>query len=281
MLKRSILAAVVIAAPLAVPFGAQAADTTAETVVATVNGQDITLGQMLVMKQSIQDPQMAGLPNQALWDLLLDQLVRQTAVAETGTETAGTRAQLELQRRNTLAAEAVSKIAEAEPTEDEIKAAYDSTFGSAEATTEYSAAHILVPTEEKAQELKKQIDEGADFGTLAEENSTGPTGPNKGDLGWFEAAQMVPEFSDALVKMEKGQVSDPVQTQFGWHLIKLNDTRVKEAPKLEEVHEQLVQMVRRQRVEAAIESVTAEAKVEKTGDLSPDLLNDTDLLEAE
>lgn len=281
MLKRSILAAVVIAAPLAVPFGAQAADATAETVVATVNGQDITLGQMLVMKQSIQDPQMAGLPNQALWDLLLDQLVRQTAVAETGTETAGTRAQLELQRRNTLAAEAVSKIAEAEPTEDEIKAAYDSTFGSAEATTEYSAAHILVPTEEKAQELKKQIDEGADFGTLAEENSTGPTGPNKGDLGWFEAAQMVPEFSDALVKMEKGQVSDPVQTQFGWHLIKLNDTRVKEAPKLEEVHEQLVQMVRRQRVEAAIESVTAEAKVEKTGDLSPDLLNDTDLLEAE
>lgn len=281
MLKRSILAAVVIAAPLAVPFGAQAADATAESVVATVNGQDITLGQMLVMKQSIQDPQMAGLPNQALWDLLLDQLVRQTAVAETGTETAGTRAQLELQRRNTLAAEAVSKIAEAEPTEDEIKAAYDSTFGSAEATTEYSAAHILVPTEEKAQELKKQIDEGADFGTLAEENSTGPTGPNKGDLGWFEAAQMVPEFSDALVKMEKGQVSDPVQTQFGWHLIKLNDTRVKEAPKLEEVHEQLVQMVRRQRVEAAIESVTAEAKVEKTGDLSPDLLNDTDLLEAE
>ena len=281
MLKRSILAAAV-ALPLMAPGFAMAQDKGADTVVATVNGQDITLGEMIVMKQTMaQDPQMASLPDKAAWDMMLDQLIRQAAVAETGEETAGVRAQMELQRRNALAAAAVTKIAEVEPTDDEIKAAYDKTFGDAEATTEYSAAHILVEDEEKAKELKKQLDEGADFGTLAEENSTGPSGPNKGDLGWFSADQMVPEFSDVVKGMEKGQVSDPIQTQFGWHVIKLNDTRVKEAPKLEEVRDQLVQLIRREKVEAAIEKITTEAKVEKTEGLDPAMLSKVDLLEAQ
>ncbi|WP_411956729.1 peptidylprolyl isomerase [Paracoccus homiensis] len=281
MLKRSILTALVIAAPVITPVFAQAQDRTAETVVATVNGQPITLGQMIVMKQSVQDPNMAGLPDQALWDMLLDQLIRQTAVSETGSETAGVRAQLELQRRNTLAAAAVTEIAEAEPADDEIQAAYDKLFADAEPSTEYSAAHILVDTEEKAKELKAELDEGADFGTLAEENSTGPSGPNKGDLGWFSADQMVAEFGDAVKAMEKGQISDPVQTQFGWHLIKLNDSRVQEAPALDEVREQLVQMVRRDKVEARIEQLATEAEIEKTEGVDPALINETDLLEAE
>ena len=281
MLKRSILAAV-IAAPLMVPALAMAQDQTADTVVATVNGQDITLGEMIVMKQTMQqDPQTANMPDQALWDMMLDQLIRQAAVAETGTESAGVRAQIELQKRNVLAAEAVGKIAEPQPGEDEVKAAYDKLFGNAEAKTEYSAAHILVGSEDKGKEMTKQLDEGADFGKLAEENSTGPSGPNKGDLGWFTADQMVPEFSDAVKGLEKGQVSDPVQTQFGWHVIKLNDTRVKEAPKLDEVRDQVVQMVRRQKVEAAIEKITSDAKVEKTEGLDPALLNETALLDAQ
>ncbi|WCR10313.1 peptidylprolyl isomerase [Paracoccus stylophorae] len=281
MLKRSILAAAVIAAPLMAPVAGLAQDKGADTVVATVNGQDITLGQMIVMKQSVQDPQMANLPDQALWDMMLDQLIRQTAVAATGTETAGTRAQLELQRRNTLATAAVSRIAEPEPTEDEIKAAYDRLFADAEAVTEYSAAHILVDSEEKAKDLKRQLDEGADFGTLAEENSTGPSGPNKGDLGWFSADQMVPPFAEAVQGMEKDQVSDPVQTDFGWHVIRLNDTRVKEAPQLDEVRDELAQLVRREKVEAAIEKIVDEATVEKTEGLDPALMNDDDLLGAE
>ena len=91
---------------------------TADTVVATVNGQDITLGEMIVMKQTMQqDPQTANMPDQALWDMMLDQLIRQAAVAETGTESAGVRAQIELQKRNVLAAEAVGKIAEPQPGE--------------------------------------------------------------------------------------------------------------------------------------------------------------------
>ncbi|RMC34338.1 peptidylprolyl isomerase [Paracoccus alkanivorans] len=281
MLKSSILAAFVIAAPMMLPATLQAEESNADTVVATVNGQEITLGQMIVMKQSMQDPQMAELPDQALWDLMLDQLVRQTAVAANGKENAGVRAQLELQRRNTLAAAAVTELSGGDPTDEEIKAAYDELFANAEATTEYSAAHILVKTEDKAKELKKELDGGADFGTLAEENSTGPSGPNKGDLGWFAADQMVPPFAEAVKAMEPGQVSDPVQTDFGWHIIKLNDTRVKEAPKLEEIREQLVQKIRRDKIEAEIERVSSEAKVEKAEGIDPALINNTDLLEAE
>ena len=92
---------------------------------------------------------------------------------------------------------------------------------------------------------------------------------------------MVPPFAEAVQAMEKGQVSDPVQTDFGWHVIKLNDTRVKEAPKMDEVRDQLVQLVRREKVEAQIEKIVTEAEVQKTEDLDPALMNNSDLLGAE
>lgn len=281
MMKTSFLAALVIAAPLLAPGAVLAQGKGADTVVATVDGQTITLGQMIVMKQSLQDPQMAGLPDQALWDMMLDQLIRQTAVAATGKENAGVRAQLELQRRNTLATAAVTAVAEAEPTEDEIEAAYNKLFTATGPVTEYSAAHILVDTEEKAKEIKAELDAGGDFGKLAEERSTGPSGPNKGDLGWFSADQMVPPFAEAVQKMKKGEISGPVQTEFGWHVIKLNDTRLREAPPLDEVREEVAQMVRREKVEAEIQRVVGAAKIEKTEGVDPAEMNQTDLLEAE
>lgn len=280
MLRTSILAALVIAAPAIAPLAASAQDG-ADRVVATVNGETITLGQMIVMRQSIEDPQMAGLPDQALWDMMLDQLIRQTAMAATGSENAGVRAQLELQRRNTLATAAVGQVAGPEPTEAEVQAAYDKLFAATGPVTEYSAAHILVDSEEAALEVKARLDEGADFGTLAEERSTGPSGPNRGDLGWFSPDQMVPPFAEAVKAMQKGQISEPVKTDFGWHVIKLNDTRLREAPPLDEVREQIVQLVRRDRVEAEIARVMGEAKIEKTDGVNPSLLNQVDLLEDE
>ncbi|MDP0927107.1 peptidylprolyl isomerase [Paracoccus onubensis] len=321
MLKHSILAAFVIAAPAALPVAALAQDNNAEpaqnseaepaqneaapaesseaepaqdseaattqdgdaeTVVATVNDQTITLGQMIVMKQSVQDnPQMQDLPDQAMWDVLLDELIRQAAVSASGKETASVRAQLELQRRSALASEAVEGLSQAEPTDEELQASYDKLFADAEPQTEYSAAHILVDSEEKALEVKKKLDDGGEFGELAEEYSTGPSGPNQGDLGWFTADQMVPAFSEAVAAMEAGQISDPIKTDFGWHVIKLNDTRVKEAPKLEEVRDQLVQLVQREKIEGEIERLTSEADIEKTEGIDPTLINKVELLEAE
>ncbi|MDQ1900768.1 peptidylprolyl isomerase [Paracoccus sp. WLY502] len=278
MLKTSILAALLAAAPLA----ALAQDKGADTVVATVNGTPITLGEMIVMKQAAsQDPQMAEMPAPALYEMMLDQLIQQTAVADAGKENAGVRAQLEIQRRNTLAAAAITEVTKAQPTDSEIQAAYDGLFAEAEPVTEYSAAHILVDTEEKAKEIKAQLDAGAEFGTLAEQNSTGPSGPNKGDLGWFSADQMVAPFADAVKAMEKGQISDPVQTEFGWHVIQLNDTRLRDVPPLDQVRDQISQMVMRDKVQAEIQRLTSEAKVERTEGIDPALLNSTDLLEAE
>ncbi|MEO1911884.1 MAG: peptidylprolyl isomerase [Paracoccus sp. (in: a-proteobacteria)] len=281
MFRPNLLAVALVAAPMLSAPAAWAQDQDADTVVATVSGQDITLGQMIVMKQSVQDPNMANLPDQALWDMMLDQLIRQTAVAASGTETALVRAQVELQRRNALATAAVTDIAEAELTDEELQAAYDKMFADTGETKEFNAAHILVETEEEAKEIKAELDGGAEFGAMAEQHSTGPSGPNKGDLGWFAADQMVAPFSEAVAGMEKGAVSDPVKTEFGWHLIKLNDTRMREAPKMEDVREQLSQMIRREKVEAEIERLVGEADIKKTEGVDPALLNNTDLLEAE
>lgn len=275
-MTRSFLLASALTAVLSVPALAQDAD----QVVATVNGQEITLGQMIVMKQSIQDPAMAGMPAPALWDMMLDQLVRQTAVADAAADTPGVRAQLELQRRNTLASATVAQIAEAEPTDAEVQASYDRLFQDAGSVTEYNAAHILVETEEEATALKAEVEGGADFGDVAEANSTGPSGPNRGDLGWFSADQMVAPFAEAVAGMEPGQISDPVQTEFGWHVIRLNETRLREAPPLAEVRDQIAQMVLREKVEAEIARLVAEAEVQKTEGVDPALLDRADLLEA-
>lgn len=281
MFKPSLLAAVMFAVPLMAPVQVLAQDQTAATVVATVNGQDITLGQMIVMKQSMQDPSVASLPAQDLWDMLLDQLVRQAVMAGEGTENAGVRAQLELQRRNTLATAAITTLAEAAPTDAEVQAAYDRLFADAEPVEEYSAAHILVATEDEAKEVKQRLDDGADFGEVAAEKSTDNSSQNKGDLGWFSADMMVEPFAKAVQALEKGQISDPVQSDFGWHVIQLNDTRMREVPKLDEVRTEVQQMVRREKLEAEVERLVGEAKVEKTEGVPAEAMNNDALLEAE
>lgn len=280
MLKRSILAAFVIAAA---PLTALAQDQNADSVVAKVNDQDITLGQMIVMRQSLQPQSTEGMTEQAIWDMMLDQLIKQTAVAETASEdmNAAVRAQMELQRRNMLANAAIQAVAEIEPTDEEIRAAYDEMFAQAEPVTEYSAAHILVGSEDEAKAIKAELDGGADFGEQAEEHSTDNSGPNKGDLGWFTPDQMVEPFGNAVQELEKDQVSDPIETQFGWHIIKLNDTRLREAPALEVIQDQLAQMVRRDKVEAEIERIVGDANIEKTEGIDPALAVQIELLEAE
>ena len=244
-----------------------------ETVVATVNGEAVTLGQMQVMTEGMGE-QAASVPNAALWDMLLDQLTRQTAMAQAGEadKTPADEARIALARRALLASAALEKVAEPEPTEAELQAAYDKAFGTAEPATEYSASHILVETEEAAKAVEADLAAGKDFAEVAEQRSTDASGPNKGDLGWFTLDMMVQPFADALAKLDKGQVSDPVQTQFGWHVIRLNDTRVKEAPKLDEVRDALAAQIRRERVEAEVLKVVEAAKIDKVEGLSPDLL---------
>ncbi|MDO5705828.1 MAG: peptidylprolyl isomerase [Paracoccus sp. (in: a-proteobacteria)] len=264
---------------LAVPAGAQDAD----TVVATVNDTPITLGQMIAMKQGLHDQAAANLPDQALWDLMLDQMIRTTAVAQMGEAnmTARDTARLELERRAYLASAALEKVAEVEVSDEEITAAYQRTFGEAAPMTQYSAAHILVETEAEAQDIRRQLaEESGDFGQIAREKSKDPaSGANDGELGWFAADQMVAPFAEAVKGLQKGQISDPVQTDFGWHVIRLDDTRLMEAPKLEEIRPQLIAQIRREKVDAEVQRLVGEAKVEKTEGLVPSLINNGEFLD--
>ncbi|SHM54387.1 peptidyl-prolyl cis-trans isomerase C [Paracoccus solventivorans] len=253
----------------------------ADSVVAVVNGEAITLGQMIAMKEGLQGG-AGDLPDVALWDLMLDQMIRQTAVAQVTAQslTPRDRAMLELDRRGYLSAATLERVAKPEPTEEELRAVYDAAFGSGDSPkTEYSAAHILVATEDEAKAIAEELAGGADFAALAAEKSTDNSAANGGDLGWFTAEMMVEPFAKAVEALEPGQVSAPVQSQFGWHLIRLNETREQTPPEFEQIREQLATQVRRNRVDAEIERLVSAASIEKTEGLAPELLNRTELLD--
>ena len=174
-------------------------------------------------------------------------------------------AQIELQRLNTLARAAVSRYREENAaTELELREAYEANLEEL-AAPQYKARHILVKAEEDAAALIEQLKEGADFAELAKEHSTGPTGPNGGDLGWFDANTMVPPFADAVRAMSPGSFSEaPVQTRFGWHVILLEDSRENEAPGLDAVRERMQNTVEQQKVEAYIASLRERVTIDAT-----------------
>ncbi|MEW8030321.1 MAG: peptidylprolyl isomerase [Candidatus Thiodiazotropha sp.] len=150
-------------------------------------------------------------------------------------------ASIELLKAKLLTQIAIQEFANNhEPSEEDIQKSYQEEYAE-QSGSEYKARHILVKEQEEAAALIEKLDGGADFAELAVEHSTGPTGKNGGDLGWFDVAQMVKPFGDALTAMEKGKYSaDPVETQFGWHVILLEDTRETEAPSLESVKGKIV-----------------------------------------
>lgn len=275
------LSAAALALCVAMPVQAQD-DMTVDTVVATVNGSEITLGHMLMIRATLPE-QYQQLPTDVLWDGILEQLVQQEALSQldTAKETARARLSLENERRALLAAEAISAEAEKALTEEAVQAAYASQYLNAEQDKEYNASHILVETEEEAAALVTELEGGADFATLAKDKSTGPSGPNGGELGWFGAGMMVAEFQTAVEGLEVGAVSAPVQTQFGWHVIKLNDSRTKEAPALEQVRAQIEEQIQQDVLTAYIKDLVAKSDVTQTAkeDIDTSVLSNIELLE--
>ena len=170
-------------------------------------------------------------------------------------------AQLELQRIGILARAVVGKLAEdIVVSEEEILATYEEQIKLAPGQ-QYKARHILVETQGEAVEIIELLIGGADFLKLAEERSTGPSGPNGGDLGWFMPDQMVKPFSDAVVSLEDGRyTTDPIQTQFGWHVILREDSRPAEPPPLEGVRENIVANVQSEKLRAKIAELRAAAE---------------------
>lgn len=288
MLIKSLLCASAMALALSAPTFAQdttpatpATDANAETVVATVNGTDITLGQMLVLRQRLP-AQYQQLPDDQLFKGVLEQLIQQQALADTvaGDVTKKDELAMEIERQSYLAAKALEAIAAAAVTDEALQAAYDARYASAEPQTEYNASHILVATEEEAKAVKQQLDDGGDFVEIAKEKSTDGAAQNGGELGWFGEGMMVQEFQDAVGTMTKGQVSDPIQTQFGWHVIKLNDTREAEKPTLDDVREELAQEIQQTVVTEKLTEVEQAAEITRPGEgLDPALVKNDALID--
>jgi len=259
----------------------QAQDATADTVVATVGDTEITLGEMIITRAQLPQ-QYQSLPADVLFTGVLDQLIQQQLLAD-AVEGTPPRVEMSLknERRTLLAGETINDITVAATSDEAIQAAYDERFADAESEEEFNASHLLVETEEEAVAAKERIDGGEDFAEVAKELSTGPSGPNGGNLGWFGAGQMVTEFEDAVMNMEIGAVSDPVETQFGFHVITLNEKRIKEAPALEEVRQQLLSEVQEAAIQARLTELTDATEVMRPeeGAFDPELLNNLDLLE--
>jgi len=278
---RTFLASLAFSVCLALPAAAQD-EAGLDTVVAIVNGTEITVGHMIIARATLPE-QYQQLPDEILFKGILDQLVQQTALADTfeGALPARVRLSLENESRSLTAGEVIENVMAGPVDEDAVKAAYDEQYASAEQGDEYNASHILVESQEEALAIKAELDDGADFAEMAREKSTGPSGPGGGSLGWFGKGMMVPSFEAAVIAMEAGAVSDPVETQFGWHVIMLNETRKTAAPALDTVREELELQIRQMRVQTAIDGITEAADVDRTAaeGIDPTILKNIEWLE--
>jgi peptidyl-prolyl cis-trans isomerase C len=273
------LTGIVLAVGLAAP--ALAEDASASTVVATVNGTEITLGHMLALREKLPQ-QYQSLADDVLFKGILDQLIQQTTLEQSlGELKLRDKLSIENDRRGYLSGVALQSVVEGAVTDAALQAAYDAKFKDAAPTKEYNAAHILVADEAKANELKAELEKGADFADLARKNSTDTgSGANGGDLGWFGPGMMVKPFEDAVIGAEIGKVVGPVQSQFGWHLILVKETRQKAAPSLDDMRDELASEIERASVDAHIKALTDKANITRPGEtLDPKLLRDDTLLD--
>jgi peptidyl-prolyl cis-trans isomerase C len=271
------------AAALMAGLASMASAQQASDVVATVNGTEITLGEMIITRSQLPQ-QYQQLPPEALFQGILDQLVQQQVLADTLDETpARVEYALENQRRSLLAGEAINAMMTEEVSEEELQAAYDEAFADAEATKEYNASHILVETEEEAKAVMERLEAGEDFAEIAKEVSTDPgSGAQGGSLGWFADGMMVAPFQEAVASLETGETTEtPVETQFGFHIVRLDDTRTQEPPALDDVRDDLASQIQQGKIESRLAELESDADVTRPdeGAFDPAVLTDLGLLE--
>lgn len=276
----SFVAATAIFAVFAAPTLAQ----DASTVVARVGGVEITLGHAIALRGQLPQ-QFAQVPDETLFPALIQQLIEQELLSQDHADQLSHAETLMLQNesRNFIANAALVKAAAAAVTDDSIAAAYQAyaeAFAQSDAVTEFHAAHILVREDAERDAVVAALAEGRDFADVAREFSADGTAQNGGDLGWFAAGMMIPDFQAAVETLEPGQVSEPVQTRFGWHVIKLFETRDAAVPPLDDVRDELVAQIQREASRALIASLREAGTVEDLSEgLDPSLLSQRDLLD--
>jgi peptidyl-prolyl cis-trans isomerase C len=266
---RVLLAAAVVAAISAGGFlrFAAAEEKPGDTVVATVNGQPITESDLRFAENELGG-EIANLPpevkRRALAEYLIDNELFAKAAEETKiSATPEYEQQMRYLKRRVLRELYFDKTLKGKIGEDEAKKIYTEKIAQLKPEEEIEARHILVDSEEKAKELHTKIVAGADFAQLAKENSTDTGSKDQGGvLGYFGHGQMVPEFEAAAFKLEKGQVSEPVHTNFGWHIIKVDDRRKKEPPSFAAVKDTILNSLVVRKAQDTATELRSKAQVE-------------------
>ena len=233
--------------------------------IATVNGTPLTQSVLDIysaMRKSQSANPDGGDPEAELNELIALELMRQESVSKGLNALPMVVAALNQQERTALAGAAIKDFMNNNPVSDEAaKELYDTQVG--KPGKEYNARHILLENEEDAKAVIVLLDGGADFSELAKEKSTGPSSSSGGKLGWFGAGQMVAPFSEAAAKLNKGEYTkEPVQTQFGWHVIILDDTRESTPPPFEDVKDRLKMLLANQQLQQHVEELKNSATIE-------------------
>ena len=256
------------ASPAATEAAAGAEVMTPKVLVA-VNGQPVTDADVLAFNALQGNKQPLNTEQGQVQ--VMNQLINTALVAQVGTanklqDNPQVAAAIKMATMQVLAEVQMNNFLASQPvTDEEIKSAYDEKFGP-DKLTEFKARHILVKDEQQAKDLIKALDEGKDFAELAKENSLDPSKTQGGDLGWIGRGQVVASFGDAMAQQEKGKHSKvPVQTQFGWHIILVEDSRPQEPPKMEDVKSQFYSLIQQQRLSAYIGDLRKAAKIEVAG----------------
>jgi peptidyl-prolyl cis-trans isomerase C len=252
----------------------------ANTVLATVGETKITLGHVIAL-QSRLTTQYKNLDDSTLFNGILDQLIQQAVVAENVKKQnfSEIKYEYENQIRTYLANLYIEKITLRKLSETRIKEFYESQYKISEADKEFNASHILLETEPEASEVQSMLKANKDFSELAKTRSTGPSGPSGGNLGWFSKGMMVPPFEKAVLGLKVGEISDPIQTQFGWHIIKLIDVREKAIPSLEEVRPEIEQSLRQEDVKTEIQNLTSKTEVIRSEiSINPSIIRNIELI---
>ncbi|MFZ0496317.1 MAG: peptidylprolyl isomerase [Methylocella sp.] len=237
-------------------------------VLATVNGKQITDDDVKIAADDLRGslpPQLEGKARDSyLLDFLIDgELVAQKALAEKADQTPEFAKKLAYYREKLLMESVLEQVAKTAATDAAIKATYDEAAKAQKPETEIHARHILVATEDEAKAALKRLMGGDDFATIVKEVSK-DSGSEGGDLGWRTKAELVPEFADAAFKLEVGQVSDPVKSPFGWHIIEVMDKRQKTFPPFDQVKDQVTRYVVQKAQTALVADLRKTAKIERT-----------------
>ena len=263
---RCAFGALAFAALLAAPVGSSYAQDS-DPVVARVNGVDIRQSDIAFAGEEIGGniPNMPPEQKRAyLINYLVDVAVMsQAAEQQKLADRPEVKHRLAFDRNRLLMESMLQDAGRAALSDAAEHAVYDEAIKQAKSEEEVHARHILVPTEDEAKAILAQLKGGADFATLAKEKSKDPGAADGGDLGYFTKEQMVPEFAAVAFKLDKGQLSDPVKTQFGWHIIKVEDKRMKPTPTFEQVKGQIENYVAHRAQAQLVEKLRSAANVER------------------